>query len=90
MPTKIDVLSETTAKEILYNLRQANSFMRMYLKRWTIDSWDGVFELARSGAADRVLSVGDQIMGKYTVGVDEYDCPWDVIGFRDVTALIDG
>lgn len=86
----IDFLTEATAQEILGNLELMNAYMEIYLKKWQIDSWDAAFTLGRSGRADKIFNIGDQLIGKYTVNGTEYECPWDVVGFRDVIAQVNG
>lgn len=85
-----DVLTEATGQEILGNIKLGNAYLRAYLKKWEIDSWNTLFEIARSGVANQVFAAGDQIIGKYTVNGTEYECPWDILDFRDVTALVNG
>lgn len=86
----VDFLTEETAQKILGSIHLMAAYMRIYLKKWNIESWAAAFEIGRSGYAQNVFSVGDQLIGKYTIGDDEYECPWDIVGFRDVTVLVDG
>jgi len=86
----LDIVKETTQQEILHELKAQSGLIGVIAKGYDIDGWDAAFELGRSGGADKFLSVGDQLIGKYTVGANEYSCPWDVVGFRDVVALVNG
>lgn len=91
MSTELDVFKETTQQAILQELRMQSALVGIIAKGYDIDSWNAAFEIGRSGAADKILSVGDQLIGKYTVGNNEYSCPWDVLGFLPtVTALVNG
>lgn len=89
--SEVNFLTEQTGQEILSNLRLGNAYMRTYLQRWDINSWATAFEIGRSGAADRVFSQGDQLIGKYILNGVEYENPWDILGFRDnVVAMVNG
>lgn len=84
----VNFLTEETGQAILENLRLGNAYKKAWLQQWEIDSWDVAFEIGRSGAADKVFSPGDQLMGTYTIGNDVYSCPWDLLGFANVYALV--
>ena len=80
----IDFMTEATAQDILGNLRLANAYTKIYLEGLEIDSWAALVEIAKSGKANTIMSVGDTITAVYTVGANEYTNTWLVLGFRDV------
>lgn len=86
----INIFKEQTQQEILHELKAQSGLISVIAKGYDIAGWDAAFEIGRSGGADKILSVGDQLIGTYTVGSNEYPCPWDVVGFRDVVALANG
>ena len=88
MPVNIDFLTEETGQAILQNLRLGNAYKRIWLMEYDISGWDAAFEIGRSGAANKVFNVGDQLVGKYIISGTEYSCPWDIVGFRDVVAMV--
>jgi len=87
----MDVFKEATQQEILRELRAQSGLISVIAKGYDISSWEALFEISRSGGADKILSVGDQLIGTYKIDdTHEYSCPWDVIDFRDVTAKVNG
>lgn len=80
----IDFMKEETAQEILGNIRLANAYTKIYLEGLEIDSWEALVEIAKSGKANTIMSVGDTITSTYTVGQNEYTNTWLVLGFRNV------
>ena len=80
----IDFMTEATAQDILGNLRLANAYTKIYLEGLEIESWAALVEIAKSGKANTIMSVGDTITSTYTVGANEYTNTWLVLGFRDV------
>ena len=91
MSTEFDIFKESTQQQILQQLKAQKALVSIIAKGYDIDGWDAAFEIGRSGAADKILSVGDQLIGKYTVGNNEYSCPWDVLGFLPTaTAMVNG
>lgn len=80
----IDFMTEATAQDILGNLRLANAYTKIYLEGLEIDSWAALVEIAKSGKANTIMSVGDTITSTYKVGANEYTNTWLVLGFRDV------
>lgn len=80
----IDFMKEETAQEILGNIRLANAYTKIYLEGLEIDSWEALVEIAKSGKANTIMSVGDTITSTYTVGANEYTNTWLVLGFREV------
>ena len=43
-----------------------------------------IHEIVRAGEADRVFSIGDQIMLNYNDGTNDYVLPWDIVHFGNV------
>lgn len=84
MPELIDLMSEATAKDILSNLRLTNAYMKIYLEGLEIDSWAALVEIAKSGKANTIMSVGDTITSTYTINGVDYANIWIVVDFRDV------
>lgn len=48
------------------------------------ESYADIANIVKSGLAQEFFEIGDQIVTKFTKGTTEYDCPWDVVAFRDV------
>ena len=88
--SELNVFQESTQRQILSELQATNAFVSILAKNYDIDGWEAAFEIGRSGAADKILTPGDQFIGKYIINGTEYSCPWDVLGFRDVVALVNG
>lgn len=87
----IDVMKETTQLQILEKLQIQNAMVSIIAKGYQIDSFQAAIEIGRSGAADKIYTVGDQLIGTYTNGANQYTCPWDVIGFLpEAVALVNG
>lgn len=86
----MNILSEVSTLKALKAIEEQNTHMKTYFKQWDLSNWNDVFELGRSGLANKVLKVGDEIAGTYTIDGTVYDYPWIVMDFRDVTALVDG
>lgn len=49
------------------------------------DDYQELAEIVQAGEAQEYFEIGDQIDMKYTYEGNEYDMPWDVIGFAPVT-----
>lgn len=43
-----------------------------------------IHEIVRAGEAERVFSIGDQIMLNYNDGTNDYVLPWDIVHFGNV------
>lgn len=89
--SELDIFKESTQQEILQELKAQKALVGIIAKGYDINSWDAAFEIGRSGAANKILTVGDQLVGKYINGSSEYSCPWDVVGFLpSAVAMVNG
>ena len=51
-----------------------------------MDDYAAIARIVRAGKAQDFFSIGEQIICKYTdTQGNEYDCPFDIVDFRDVT-----
>ena len=80
----IDFMTESTAQNILDNIKLANAYTKIYLEGLNIDSWAALVEISKSGQANKVMSVGDTITSTYTISGTDYTNTWIVMDFRDV------
>lgn len=56
------------------------------MKKPAMDDYAAIAKIVRAGKAQDFFSVGEQIICKYTdTQGNEYDCPFDIVDFRDVT-----
>ena len=56
------------------------------MKKPAMDDYASIAKIVRAGKAQDFFSVGEQIICKYTdTQGNEYDCPFDIVDFRDVT-----
>ena len=55
-------------------------------KKPAMDDYAAIAKIVRAGKAAEVFSIGDQVICTYTdTQGNEYDCPFDIVDFRDVT-----
>lgn len=68
-------------------LKKGVGFLEIIAKNQvtTLDDYKTIQEIVRAGLAADFFNIGDQIMMKWSNGTTEYDCPWDVVHFADVT-----
>ena len=56
------------------------------MKKPAMDDYAAIAKIVRAGKAKDFFSIGEQIICKYTdTQGNEYDCPFDIVDFRDVT-----
>ena len=56
------------------------------MKQPAMDDYAAIAKIVRAGKAKDFFSIGEQIICKYTdTQGNEYDCPFDIVDFRDVT-----
>ena len=55
-------------------------------KKPAMDDYAAIAKIVRAGKAQDFFAIGEQIICKYTdTQGNEYDCPFDIVAFRDVT-----
>ena len=56
------------------------------MKKPAMDDYAAIAKIVRAGKAKDFFSIGEQIICEYTdTQGNEYDCPFDIVDFRDVT-----
>lgn len=67
-----------------YDMVRASEISRM--KKPAMDDYAAIAKIVRAGKAQEYFQIGQQVLCKYTdTQGNEYDCPFDIVDFRDVT-----
>ena len=74
-----------------YDLLRAGAYGRSRFEPVSPTDYERIAHIVRSGRAQDYFRIGDQIMSTYTdTQGNEYECPWDVVAFKNATTLESG
>ena len=74
-----------------YDLLRAGAYGRSRFEPVSATDYARIASIVRSGRASDYFRIGDQIMSTYTdTNGNEYECPWDVVAFKEATTLESG
>lgn len=78
------VMTNETLKKISDEIAMKNAVIYKFVVKYATNSWERVQEVVRSGIADKVFNIGDELICNYNFAGTSYEFPWIVTAFRDV------